>query len=125
MCHLLLYRRKKKTPFEALTLVDGKLFSIYPYDKEEIFSLTDVEMTPRSDVNIKEKRKYMEEKVLNYYGDFLEDFEYVSFKESEKIKYYNMTDNRVPLIDREDNYIKIFTGKIQGIFLIEDYLKNI
>ena len=36
MCHTLLYKKKKDIPFDALTLVDGKLFSI---DRDEYSNL--------------------------------------------------------------------------------------
>ncbi|MFZ4614135.1 MAG: hypothetical protein ACOYNH_10675, partial [Bacteroidia bacterium] len=41
----LIYKKNKKIPFDALTLIDGKLFSIFPYKKNKV-SLTDVEFTP-------------------------------------------------------------------------------
>ena len=45
LCLVLLYRKKRHTEFEALTLMDGPFFSIYPYEND-IYSVTDVEYTP-------------------------------------------------------------------------------
>ncbi|MHA2113174.1 MAG: hypothetical protein ACW98W_17035 [Candidatus Hodarchaeales archaeon] len=124
-CHALLYEKKKETSFDALTLVDGKLFSIYPYDNDKLFSLSDVEVTPKNNCSIDKKRKLMEKKVLYYYEEFLDYFEYHSFYIGKKYKYLNKSDNRIPIIRKQDNYIRTFTGKIQGIYFIQDYLEKL
>jgi hypothetical protein len=41
----LLYKKVKATEFDALTMVDGDLFSIFPYSGD-VYTLTDVENTP-------------------------------------------------------------------------------
>jgi hypothetical protein len=41
----LIYKNTKKLEFDALTMVDGNLFSIYPYSEDK-FTITDVEHTP-------------------------------------------------------------------------------
>ena len=125
VCHSLIYRKKKQLPFGALTLVDGKFFSIYPYDNNNLFTLTDVEITPRLNLSIEERRRLMEKKVLYYFNDFLDYFEYDSFFTSKKVKYVSESDSRVPLIDKNSNYIRAFTGKIQGIYLIQDYIESL
>lgn len=123
VCHTLVYKKIKSTPFDSLTLVDGKLFSIYLYDlNNNLFSLTDVEFTPNKNLSIDEKRKKMEEKVLKYYPEFLSHYSYDSYYQSNKFKYYGKSDSRVPVISKSGNYIKTFTGKIQGIYDIENYL---
>lgn len=124
-CDTLLYRRKREINFGALTFVDGKLFSIYPHDFENnIYSLTDVEFTPKDGLTIEEKRSLIEQKVLCYYGDFLEDFEYYGYHIGKKEKIHNLSDCRVPIIRTEDNLISVFTGKIQGIYVIEEMIRN-
>ena len=125
MCHTLLYKKKKDIPFDALTLVDGKLFSIYPYDNDKLFSLTDVEFTPKNNITVDEKRKLMEKKVIYYYEEFLDNFNYHSFYTGKKTKYLNKSDNRIPIIKQQDNYIRTFTGKIQGIYFIQDHLEKL
>ena len=64
----------------------------------------------------------MEEKVLKYYPEFLLHYSYDSYYQSNKFKYYGKSDSRVPVIVKSGNYIKTFTGKIQGIYDIENYL---
>jgi hypothetical protein len=125
-CVVLLYKKVKETEFDALTLVDGKLMSIYPYDKENnLYSLTDVEFTPKGRMPLDYIRENMESKIIKYYENFLNDFEYHSYAESVKYKVRNLSDTRVPLIKQHSNVISCFTGKIQGIYLIEDYIKNL
>jgi hypothetical protein len=123
-CTVLLYKKINKINFDAITLVDGSLFSIYPYENN-LYTLTDVEYTPKQNVSIMEKRKKMEEKVLKYYPSFFSDFEYVSYFQSVKNKVENLSAFRSPIIKLEDNFISCFTGKIQGIYFIENFIKSL
>lgn len=125
-CVVLLYKKINKTEFDSLTLVDGKLMSIYPYNiSENLYSLTDVEYTPRGNLSIEILRSKMESKVLKYYPNFLKDFKYNSYVRSIKYKIKNLSDTRVPLVKKDGNMISCFTGKIQGIYFIEDYIKKL
>lgn len=124
-CDTLLYMAKREIEFGALTFVDGKLFSLYPHDRENgIYSLSDVEHTPNPKLTIEQKRNLMESKVLWYYGSFLDDFEYHGYHRGKKEKVRNLSDCRVPLIKREGNLFSIFTGKIQGIYYIQETIEN-
>lgn len=124
-CDTLLYKKKKEVGFGALTFVDGKLFSLYPHDiQNEIYSLSDVEHTPNPKLTIEQKRNLMESKVLWYYGNFLDDFEYYGYHTGKKEKVRNLSDSRVPLIKKEGNLFSIFTGKIQGIYYIQEVIEN-
>ena len=125
-CLVLLYEKIKDTEFDALTFVDGKLMSIYPYDLDKnLYSLTDVEFTPQANLPVEIVRDKMESRILKYYDNFLNDFEYHSYTKSVKYKIKNFSDNRVPLIKHTDNIVSCFTGKIQGIYVIEDYIKSL
>jgi hypothetical protein len=125
-CVVLLYEKIGNPEFDALTLVDGKLMSIYPYDlNKNLYSLTDVEFTPQANLPIQSIKRRMENKVLNYYPNFLSDFKYYSYATSTKCKIKNLSDTRVPLIQRTDNVVSCFTGKIQGIYLIQDYIDKL
>lgn len=125
-CVVLLYKKIKDTEFDALTFVDGRLMSIYPYNIDSnLYSLTDVEFTPQANLSIKVLRDKMESKLLKYYGNFLNDFKYHSYTKSSKCKIKNLSDTRIPLIHKVDNVISCFTGKIQGIYFIEDYIRNL
>ena len=135
-----LYKKIKETPFDALTLVDGSFFSIYPY-KNDLYTLTDVEYTPiKKFKEIKQLEKYRTEidgtsffdenrskivtKVKEYFNDFDKHFEYYSYYLSTKSKIVSGSDNRAPIIIPENNIIHCFTGKIQGIYIIEDFVKK-
>jgi len=137
----LLFEKTGYTPFGALTLIDGDFISIYPYNKKdgkEIFTVSDVKYTPVEKFNkIKEKdnfrfsqheadfyKEIITARVSKYYPEFKDKFKYNSFFLSTKSKYTNQSADRSPVISRQDNVINCFTGKIQGIYVIEDYLKN-
>jgi hypothetical protein len=135
----LIYEKISEINFDALTLVDGKLFSIYPYQKNE-YTITDVEHTPIKKFKsvkklnkfietlnyniIKDKRRLIEDRISNYYCDFRKNFKYKTYFLSTKSKIENLSDDRSPIISVDDNLINCFTGKIQGIYLIEDYIKE-
>jgi hypothetical protein len=121
-------------------MVDGELFSIYPY-YDDIYTLTDVEHTPikifteieslfkyASEIDsglINTKIKLFEDKVMLYYPEFKDKFKYHSYFLSTKSKIINQSSSRYPVIIKSGNVVNCFTGKIQGIYLIEDYIKNI
>lgn len=132
-CVMLLYKKCNDVEFDALTLVDGELFSIYPY-KDDVCSVSHVTYTPFSkhetppklgrcfDVN--DVRVKMESRILEHYKDFNKNFEYQDYVLSVKSKTKDKSDNRAPTITVDGNIISCFTGKIQGIFQIENFVKN-
>ncbi len=135
----LIYEKVNKTNFDAITMVDGLLFSIYPY-KNNDYTLTDVEYTPLKKFKnmndllsyknnltedfFNERTNLMENKVLKYYPEFLNDFKIKDKFLSIKSKFDSITDNRYPIIKENNNIISSFTGKIQGVYIIEDYILN-
>jgi hypothetical protein len=135
----LIYKNTKKLEFDALTMVDGNLFSIYPYSEDK-FTITDVEHTPIKkfktipDLNkfkdkitsslIEKKKRKIEKKINNYYPLFNKNFKYESYFISVKSKIISESDERYPIISKENNLINCFTGKIQGIYIIEDFIKK-
>lgn len=135
----LVYKKINDIPFDALTLVDGGLFSIYPYTTDK-YTLTDVVHTPikkfksKDALNdfikkinnrfIEEKKELMEKRVKNYFPNFNLFFTYDSYFLSTKSKIINNSDERYPVITKNKNVINCFTGKIQGIYIIENYIKN-
>ena len=135
----LIYENINKIDFDALTMVDGSLFSIYPYSENK-FTVTDVEVTPLKKFNsigmleiyqnnfsnnlLESKKEQIEKKILKYYPNFKKNFKYSSYFLSTKSKIISESDERYPVISCEDNLINCFTGKIQGIYIIEDFIKN-
>ena len=133
----LIYDKIKTTNFDSVTFVDGELFSIYPY-KENKFTLTDVKLTPLKRFSTIEeieeyKKSINEEFILNkieefenrvkvFIPEFNEYFKYDSYFLSIKSKVNDVLYSRYPVIKRTDNIISCFTGKIQGIYIIEDYI---
>jgi len=135
----LIYEKTGVTDFGALTMVDGNLFSIFPYENN-LYTLTDVEFTPIKKfktVNQLEKYKkkinsefinkrvsLFENKVLKYFTEFKNNFKFKGYFLSTKSKIINESSTRYPIIMKNNNVISCFTGKIQGIYIIEDFVKN-
>jgi hypothetical protein len=136
---MMLYRKRKTLPFGAVTFVDGPFPSIYPY-ADDIFTVTDVEHTPlgqyhtvdeanlaiknMSNDDIENKKLSIEKKIQKYYPEFLQDFEYKDYLMSMKTKFISTSSNRYPKITKQNNIINCFTGKIQGIFIIEKFIRD-
>lgn len=134
----LLYKKITTTEFDAITVMDGKFFSIYPRDiKLNIYTLTDVEFTPiissqnYSDIEeysptpeqILDIKNNMEHKVKTYYDTFCDDFEYISYFLSKKTKQISASDSRdITIEEIEKNVVTVNCGKIYGIFDFEDYI---
>ena len=132
LCLVLLYKKNNITEFDALTLMDGQFFSIYPY-QNNIYTITDVQYTPlyKSEdiisnyfINIEELIPKVENKIKYFYPDFNTDFAYVNYYTSIKVKKYNESADRYPVINKEKNIINCYTGKIQGIYMIEDFINE-
>lgn len=137
---VLVYEKINQTDFGAITMVDGPLFSIYPY-KDSDYTLTDVEYTPlytsnslkeleefKSNIDkdiIERTKNLIEQKVLLYYNNFKSDFEYKNYYTSIKVKRLSNSADRYPIITKKDNLISAVTGKIQGIYILEDYVNEI
>jgi putative NADH-flavin reductase len=135
----LVYQKISNTNFDAVTMVDGQFFSIYPY-KENYFTLTDVEFTPLKifdkienvsnyvnnvdNFNLSEKINLIETKVKYYFPNFSNYFKYKDYFVSLKSKMKSLSDDRYPVIKEKDNIVSCFTGKIQGIYIIEDYIRK-
>jgi FAD dependent oxidoreductase len=135
-----LYKKIKMTNFDALTMVDGEFFSIYPYH-QDIFTVTDVTYTPikkfKSIKNLNKfkesldidffnkRRNLIEKKIQHYFPDFSSYFQYNGYFTSVKSKIISTSDDRYPVITRHDNIINCFTGKIQGIYIIEEKMNEI
>jgi hypothetical protein len=136
----LIYEKINPTEFDSVTFVDGELFSIYPY-KDNKFTLTDVKLTPLNrfttidsieefSKNIDEtfilnKKNEFEKRVLKFMKDFNKYFKYDTYFLSIKSKVDDESGNRYPVIKKENNIITCFTGKIQGIYIIENTIKEI
>ena len=122
-CEVLVYEKIKDTKFDALTFVDGDLFSIFPY-QDKLFTVTQVSVTPNHELDTELKKETISENLSKYYPTFSEDFKFHHSYKSDKVKHISGSDSRVPIIEFNKNIISIFTGKIQGIYNVEDYVKE-
>jgi hypothetical protein len=135
----LIYDKLIKNDFGSLTMIDGPLFSIYPY-RQNKYTVTDVQYTPMyMSENIKDLKNYketinevmidnlrskIEDKITYYYGGFKTHFKYDNYYTSVKVKRSSESADRYPTIIKNNNVITCVTGKIQGIYTLEDYIKN-
>lgn len=120
---VLIYKKINTTDFDSITLVDGNFFSIYPY-KENLYTVTDVQYTPLpigySKQDVERNKKAIEERIKTLYPAFVKDFEYFDCFISTKTKLISSSANRYPVVVSTNNIVSCYTGKIQGIFPIED-----
>ncbi len=128
---LLLYYQSDMRSY-ALTMVDGNLCSVYPTDKEDIFTLSSVPHTPlgrfdsmteaRSFLQgvgselIEQKRVLMEQQISRYMPDFCEKFHYVGPQLSVKTKIMGATDDRSCYVSKQGRKFVVMSGKIDTIF---------
>lgn len=136
----LIYKKINNLNIDCITLMDGKLPSLFLRDKEKlIYSLTHVEFTPlmkTNDINklknmklskdmIENTKNNMESSIKKYIPTFEKNFEYIDYFISYKIKNIDNNDARECNIYHNNNIISVNCGKITGIFILEEYLKNI
>lgn len=136
----LIYDRLVDKSFGSITMVDGPLFSIYPFH-DTTYTVTDVEYTPLytstsisdcmqykttiNDAMIGNIRHKIEEKIRYYYGGFETHFKFNSYYTSVKVKRNSESADRAPIISKTGNIITCVTGKIQGIYTLENYINEI
>lgn len=125
----------------ALTFVDGDLFSLYPTENPEIFTLSHVTHTSLfKSKNFNEIENYMNEltkpylesnfylmkrDLVHYYPDFEHNFKYVGDQISIKTKFDADNDPRDCRIIHKENLISIFSGKVDTLFVAEEYILKI
>lgn len=135
----LIYDRIFNNKFGSITMIDGPLFSIYPYMGNQ-YTVTDVEYTPlytsKRFIDIQKfsketpssellrNKENIEQKITYYYKNFLTDFAYNSYYTSIKVKRRSESADRAPVIEKRDNIITCITGKIQGIYTLENYINE-
>jgi len=128
------YAPKQDLPFEALTYIDGPLFSIYPYSPS-LYSLSHVVHGVLSQnanfpnhhwswEELKPHRGAMEQHAKQYWPAFDDFLKFEFTCTSTKAKTKNKTANRTPVFKTEDNLLSVFTGKIQGIYAIEQMARQ-
>lgn len=136
----LIYDKINPTEYDSVTFVDGELFSIYPYEDNK-FTLTDVKLTPLKRFSTIEDLKEYEKTIDNsfivskinefedsvkiFIPDFKNYFKYNSYFLSVKSKVNDESGNRYPITQIKGNIISCFTGKIQGIYPIEEYVLKV
>ena len=132
---MFLYNIQKPLPFGALTYIDGPLFSFYPFHDGTI-SLSHVvhSVATESIVPINEEpsveqleqlRHKAENHVRHYWPDFSNHLSQDSIVLSMKSKRTNASAYRAPLFKQQENLLSCYTGKIQGIYLIEERVRQI
>lgn len=136
---LLLYyrcRQGKGSPFPAITLVDGPLWSIYPTGRDQQYTLSSVTHTPlgafktkaeayavlasTGDEVVQAKRKAMEAEVAPYVPAFRDHFEYVGPQFAIKTKPVGLSDNRACGVRFDGRRVVVQSGKIDNIFFAND-----
>jgi hypothetical protein len=133
------YRQKflsfiiKKTsdiaPFDALTVMDGPFYSIYPYNKKlNLFTLTHVKYgVIKNSLN-----KFEIDKLYNLvkfsikadFPDFDKFFKFETYFTSIKYKPKSATDLRSTIFFKKNNVTTICSGKIDTVFLTDKILSN-
>lgn len=132
---ILLYYDPVEPFYGALTTMDGRCFSVYPYD-HDYYTLSHVQCTARGsyssfaaakDANDRLTqdelfaiRANMVAEVEKEFPSFSDRFRYRDVQLSIKTKYVNNRASRDTLVFRDENLFLVFSGKIDTIFVAED-----
>lgn len=131
---MFLYSVQKPLPFGALTYIDGPLFSFYPFHdgtvslSHVVHSVATESVAPVNEEPSREQleqlRRKAENHVCHYWPDFSNHLSQYSIVLSMKSKRSNASAYRAPLFKQQDNLLSCYTGKIQGIYLIEERVRQ-
>lgn len=124
---------KKQTDclsFDALTVMDGLFYSIYPYNKKlNLFTLTHVKHgvinNHLSNSEVDDLYSLVKLSVTADFPDFDKYFKYESFFVSRKYKPRSKADLRSTVIYNEENVFTICSGKIDTIFMADEIIDNL
>ncbi|EJG2003336.1 FAD-dependent oxidoreductase [Vibrio parahaemolyticus] len=141
-CIYFYYKKNDQVDDFALTIMDGKHYSLYPY-YDDIYTLTSVEHTPLGQTEklndaliilsksknnkslIESKRLIFESEFSKYYPNFLSDFDFYNVEFSLKTKIKSTTDFRGCLVSKNENLISVFSGKIDTLHIAENEIFRI
>ena len=129
-CLIPLYKLKvKKHP--AYTIMDGPFFTFYPWNKKH-FGLYSVKYSRvnisksinkilklNKNLNLKTKnsiKRKIENQFSKFYPDFKKKFKFERYLTSIRTILYKKNDARVCLVENNNNFINILSGKIDHIF---------
>ena len=132
---MFLYDIKKPLPFGALTYIDGPLFSFYPFHNGTLSfshvvhcvaaeSMAPISERP-SDEKLEQLRHNAEIHACRYWPHFSDHLSQNSIVLSMKSKRNNASAYRAPLFKQQDNLLSCYTGKIQGIYSIEERVRQV
>ena len=129
---LLLYRCKASPLTPAVTVMDGDLYSIYPFDDHGVYTLSGVSETSLGKygsaadawarirtldpAEVERLRRLMETGMAWYYPAFCEEFTYLRPIMAVKTKPVVRSDDRACYVRREGNLFSVLSGKIDTIF---------
>lgn len=126
----------------AITIMDGPFFSLYP-NSEQYHSLTSVEHGPLGQFSsyevakdkiknfscdsklINQKKLLFEELTRQYYPHFNNIFSNPRAAFGIKTKFVSSNDERATRIDCSDKLLRIFSGKIDTMYIAEKELKKV
>lgn len=137
-----IYKKKTQKLVYPVTIMDGKLASIYPYaGRKHFFTLTHSEYThikkfknfkslkefskKVSKPFIKKNRFLSEKSISNFYINFTRYFSYKGFFLSFKIIEEEKSDKRGIIIKKNGNILSICSPKIANIFSAQEYVSKI
>ncbi len=137
-----IYKKKKSSHTFPLTIMDGKLPSLYPYaDYKDHYTLTHADFTHVKRFNnigklnnfkkkLSKKKIYklvnqMEKNIQIYYPHFKDNLTYKGYFLSYKVLPNEMSDKRSIAIKKYENIISCTSPKISNIFSFEDYIEEI
>jgi hypothetical protein len=137
-----IYKKNIKKLLYPVTIMDGKLASIYPYaEKKSYFTLTHSEYTHIKNFKsfsslikfskkisksfIKKNRFLSEKSISNFYLNFVKYFSYKGFFFSYKIIEEEKSDKRGFVLKKDGNIISICSPKIANIFSAQEAIANI
>jgi hypothetical protein len=138
---LLLLMQRKKSFGYAITLVDGDLWSLYPTEEEDLYTLSSVLHTPVfvsdnldklnsrlneiTDFELEIKKKDIIDHAKEFFPTIEDYFDFYDFQLSVKTKPTSQSADRSCYVNKSDRIISVLSGKIDNIFYASDYIMNL
>lgn len=119
-----------RLPFDALTVMDGPFYSIYPYNQKlNLYTLTHVQFGVISNnlnkLEIESLYKLVKHLITSDLPDFDKYFKFESCFTSYKYKPKSKTDLRSTVIFNKKNKFTICSGKIDTVFITDKIINEL
>ncbi|MDC1177933.1 FAD-dependent oxidoreductase [Candidatus Pelagibacter sp.] len=138
LCISALYKNKKKD-LEALTIMDGPFYTLYPFSKNvsnlysvkhsrykisSEFNLINKKLKSIKNIELKKFKNTIEKEFSEYYPNFKKEYKFFKFLKTYRTLINKKDDSRDYKLIYKNGVFNVLSGKVDHIFLVSNDIKK-